>query len=243
MGFIGFVLVGSAVALASPAGQNATKKAAKAISDTVYYTGKKIADAIPKPKPSKVVKAVAKAGKQMIGQIATVAKGLDKTILGRPKAPSLKLPQPCPDGFGWDQLPKDLLPKIYGVIKGEEWVREFLNKLERIKKRPTEQEHHIVPKNAWDECGTVKRDFYLTTAREVLKKNIAGGVNNQKNFVSIVNSLHRHIHTRIYFDSLHLTFNRSLIEGTEKDKKSVIMHLNTYREILTALSDLVKKYF
>ena len=152
---------------------------------------------------------------------------------------TLTIPQPCPTSVGFDQLPKELLPTIHGLAGASAFVNEYLSKLYRVKKREKKEKHHIVAKKAWDECGRVKHDFYLNKPRTAISHNL-GSLDVEPNYAYISNTLHRYIHTRLYYGSIYINF-QGLVEENEKNKRTILIRLGMYRKILEGLSDFANK--
>ncbi len=97
---------------------------------------------------------------------------------------------------------------IIGVLGGaSDWVNEFIGKIGRIKEYSTNQDHHIVAKSAWSECGSREHDFYLDKPRKALNENLEHKVDDRRNRVSISNSVHRYIHTKLYYFSIFKNFS------------------------------------
>ncbi len=225
---IGLLAVGVITLLDKKRNQNTTSKlinkaskAKKTIKD--YYTNKKTIKKI----QNNFIKNVAMSI-PAVRHIVTIAK-IAKAI-----------PQPCPTGVGWNQLPKDLVSTIYTLPGAAAFVNEYLGKLSRVKRYNTEQVHHIVPKKAWSIDGKVRHDFYLDTAREVIKHHLPLKIEDPENKVSISNTLHRYLHTKIYYTSLDMNFNQNLIPETPSNTMKVIALLRKYRVILKGLSEFVK---
>ena len=152
---------------------------------------------------------------------------------------ALTIPQPCPTSVGFAQLPKELLPTIHGLAGASAFVNEYLSKLYRVKKREKKEKHHIVAKKAWDECGRVKHDFYLNKPRTAISNNL-GSLDVEPNYAYISNTLHRYIHTRLYYGSIYINF-QGLVEENEKNKRTILIRLGMYRKILEGLSDFANK--
>ncbi len=199
---------------------------------------------IPKPTLKDVTKNIVKTvvrKNPIVAVAAVTGAGVGVSLAGSTSTALKKIPQPCPDGLGWNKIPKDILPYIGGIIGGYAFVNEFLSKLHRIRRYKTDQEHHIVPHSAWDECGSVKHDFYLNIPREVLDRNLVGKVQDSNNKVMISNMVHRYIHTKLYYQSLYYNLDKKLLGERFAYQAKVILILGKYRMILKGLSDTVKK--
>lgn len=233
---IGFVIVGGILAIKQATTKKNTTRSTKGIIKPVKDIFKKatknlkntIAKKVAKKvKPKKVIQAVTKA---ITPAIPVGIKALKST---------LTIPQPCPTSVGFDQLPKELLPTIHGLAGASAFVNEYLSKLYRVKKREKNEKHHIVAKNAWDECGRVNHDFYLNKPRTAIRDNL-GSLDVEPNYAYINNTLHRYIHTRLYYGSIYINF-QGLVKKNEENKRIILIRLGMYRKTLEGLSDFANK--
>lgn len=154
----------------------------------------------------------------------------------QPKSPTLKLPQPCPEGFGWNLLPKDVIAAIT-ILGMSEWINELLLKSKVSRRYKKNQTHHIIAENAWSACGSVKHDFYLDDAGTVVTSHFKS-VDNIYNYTFVNNGLHRRIHTKKYYQSINLNFPLSLQKDNLSNKGIVRARLLNYNIALEGLSYL-----
>ena len=88
--------------------------------------------------------------------------------------------------------------------------------------------HHIVAKAA----------KAALPARTIVNRLLAKGVENKKNKVYIKYSLHRHLHTKIYYSSVNAVVQNADKAGKSKNakKQNVEYSLNFLKTILTIIS-------
>ena len=91
--------------------------------------------------------------------------------------------------------------------------------------------HHIVAKAA-------KAAKAALPARTIVNRLLAKGVENKKNKVYIKYSLHRHLHTKIYYSSVNAVVQNADKAGKSKNakKQNVEYSLNFLKTILTIVS-------
>ena len=150
---------------------------------------------------------------------------------------TLTIPQPCPTGIGWNQLPRNIISKA-ALLGLSAWLNDILPKLKAVKGSHTSnQTHHIIARSAWSSCGSVRHDFYLDDAREVVRAHF-GTVDNYYNYAFINNTLHRRIHTKLYYQSIWLNFSKVYAIKNDVNKGIVRSRLLNYKIVLEGISYL-----
>lgn len=150
---------------------------------------------------------------------------------------TLTIPQPCQTGIGWNQLPRNIISKA-ALLGLSAWLNDILTKLKAVKGSHTSnQTHHIIARSAWSSCGSVRHDFYLDDAREVVRAHF-GTVDNYYNYAFINNTLHRRIHTKLYYQSIWLNFSKVYAIKNDVNKGIVRNRLLNYKIVLEGISYL-----
>lgn len=82
----------------------------------------------------------------------------------------------------------------------------------------------------------------MDEAREVIESHYKG-IDVKINKVTIINSLHRYIHTKLYYLSIYINFPKTIKDNTPVNVARTTATLGVYKEILEGLSKTVKKFF
>ena len=238
---IGFVIVGGILAIKQATTKKSTVRSTKGIIKPVkdiLKKGKKATKNLKNTITKKIKNTITKKIKPK-KVIQTVTKAIAPTIPAGIKAlkSTLTIPQPCPTGIGWNQLPRNIISKatLLGLTA---WLNNILPKLKAAKGSHTSnQTHHIIARSAWSSCGSVQHDFYLDDAREVVRAHF-GTVDNYYNYAFINNTLHRRIHTKLYYQSIWLNFSKVYAIKNDINKGIVRSRLLNYKIVLEGISYL-----